>query len=59
MIAIQMDTNDWRHDLNFMLNTIDEQLEKIDQRFKAIGRPFDEQLQQTIVKITTLRFVCV
>lgn len=50
-------SDDWKFEFNCMLDTIESQLEKIDQRFKAMGRPFSEEFQQHVVKLTNLKWV--
>lgn len=50
-------SDDWKLELNRMLDTIENQLEKIDQRFKVMGRPFSEEFQQHVVKLTNLKWV--
>lgn len=56
-----MNSNDWKSELSHMLEVIEKQstasLGKINQQFKALGLPFDENFRQDVVKMTNFRFV--
>lgn len=56
-----MDPIGWKNELNRLLDKVEEQstesLAKINQRFMALGLPFDDEFQQNVVKMANIRCV--
>lgn len=54
-----MASNDWKHELNRMLDLIEKQsteaFEKIDEHFMALGLPFDDTFKQNVVQMANLK----
>lgn len=50
-----MAQNDWKCELNRILEMLDQQLEKIDGRLQASGLCFNEEFQQDIKKVINIQ----
>lgn len=54
-----MASNDWKSDLNGLLDFIEQQstisLERISQHFLALGLQFDDDFQQKVRRLVNLR----
>ena len=46
---------EWKNDLDVMLDTIENQVKQIDQRFKELKLPFDDEFQQIVTQMTNVR----